>query len=155
MGVRRFEELIAWQLAMRLQAFVVDFCERPAVKDDFKYCAQLKDAGSGICRNIAEGFARWTHPDFHNSLRIAMTCHKETESLLNEAVIRRLLSPDERSAVGPLLGRCGKAIAALMQSLRNSETPGTDTKQFNRKRTVANHRTRGSCRTSAAPKGTR
>ena len=155
MGARRFDELIAWQLGMRLQAFVVDFCERPAVKDDFKYCAQLKDAGSGICRNIAEGFGRWTHPDFHNSLRIAMTCHKETESLLNEAVIRRFLSDAERRAAGPLIGRCGKAIAALMKSLRNSETPGNHTSQWKRTRTVANRKTRGSRGTRAAAKGTR
>jgi four helix bundle protein len=108
-------------LGFCLQEWIFEFCERPAVVQDRRYRDQLVDAGSGICRNIAEGFGRWTHRDFHNSLRIAMSCHNEAESLLNEAVLRRLLSPAERRALGPLMGRCGKAISALMKTLR--ETP--------------------------------
>jgi len=108
---------------MRLHAWVVDFSDRPRVKTERRYCEQLRDASSGICRNIAEGFGRWTRRDFHNSLRIARACHMETESLLDEAVIRRFLSKEERREVGPLLGRCGKAIAALMKSLRHSPSP--------------------------------
>jgi hypothetical protein len=48
----------------------------------------------------------------------------ETESLLDDAVLRRHLSQDERRQIGPLLGRCGKAIAGLMKSQRRRETAG-------------------------------
>src|SRR5919106_4008018 len=103
MGVRRFDELIAWQLGMRLHRWILEFSTRPSVTRNRRYCDQLVDASSGICRNVAEGFARWTHRDFHNSLRIAQACHKETESLLDEAVLRGFLSERERRQIGPLL----------------------------------------------------
>ena len=119
MGARRFDELIAWQLGMRLHAWIVEFSNRPHVAPHRRYCDQLLDASGGICRNIAEGFGRWTHRDFHNSLRIAASSHMETESLLNAAVLRGFLSEAERRDVGRLLGRCGKAISALMKSLRD------------------------------------
>ena len=125
MGAKRFDELIAWQLGMRLHAWIVGFSNRPDVAGHRRYCDQLVDASSGICRNIAEGFGRWTHRDFHNSLRIAASSHMETESLLNEAVIRGFLSPTERKEIGLLLGRCGKAISALMKSLRDGPEPRT------------------------------
>ena len=112
---------------MRLHQWVIDFSDRPAVVADRKYREQLRDASSGISRNIAEGFGRWTPREFHNFLRIARACHMETESLLDEAVLRRHLSQDERREVGPLLGRCGKAIAGLMKSQRRREGAGGHT----------------------------
>jgi four helix bundle protein len=140
MGARHFQDLIAWQLGFRLQSWILEFSRRTPVHRDRKYRDQLTDAGSGICRNVAEGFARWTHRDFHNSLRIAMTCHKEVESLLNEAVVRRFLTAEERKQVGPLIGRCGKAISRLMKSLR--ERPDFD--EPCRRETRARRRSRGS-----------
>ena len=86
---------------MRLHAWVIDFSDRPAVQVDRRYCEQLRDASNGISRNIAEGFGRWTRRDFHNYLRVARSCHMETESLLDEAVLRRLLSEAERREVVP------------------------------------------------------
>ena len=88
--------LAAW---IPLQSWILEFSRRTPVQRDRKYRDQLTDAGSGICRNVAEGFARWTHRDFHNSLRVAMTCPKEVESVLTEAVLRPL--PHDR---GPKAG---------------------------------------------------
>jgi len=121
MGVRRLNDLIAYQLAISLHRWVLDFSTRPNVARNRKFCEQLTDASGGICRNVAEGFARWTRRDFHNFLRVARASHVETEMLLDDAVLRGYLTSAERREVGPLLGRCGKAIAALMRSLRDAE----------------------------------
>jgi four helix bundle protein len=133
---RKFKDLVAWQLGMQLHQWVIEFSERPRVRRDRRYCDQLRDASSGISRNVAEGFGRWTHRDFHNLLRVARSSHMETESLLDDAVIRGYLSEVERRQIGPLIGRCGKAIAALMRSLR--ERP--DRPRTTRRRTSSRRR---------------
>ena len=144
MGAKRFDELVAWQLGMRLHEWIIEFSRRPNVMEHRRYCDQLVDASSGICRNVAEGFGRWTHRDFHNSLRIAAASHNETESLLNEAVVRGFLTPVERKAIGPLLGRCGKAISALMKNLRDrSQAEGTGARHAEVQRRSAPHKPRG------------
>lgn len=121
MGVRRLQDLVTYQLAMRLHEWVLEFSARPKVARNRRYCEQITDASSGICRNVAEGFGRWTRRDFHNFLRVARASHVETEMLLDDAVLRGYLTPSERREIGRLLGRCGKAIAALMRSLREGD----------------------------------
>ncbi|HEX3701681.1 MAG TPA: four helix bundle protein [Vicinamibacterales bacterium] len=71
MGVRRFEDLIAWQLAYELQQQVFAFtASLPAVRD-FKFCDQIRDSSRSAPRNIAEGFGRYYPKAFIRFLRIA------------------------------------------------------------------------------------
>jgi four helix bundle protein len=76
-GVWRFEDLVAWKLAVELERLTEGFCERPAMKKDFKFHDQLADAGASAPRNIAEGFGRFHHPDFARFARIAKASEEE------------------------------------------------------------------------------
>jgi hypothetical protein len=76
MGVDRFEDLIAWQLADQLQTEVFEFTSSPGVSRDFKYCDQIRDSIRSAKRNTAEGFGRYYPKEFARFLRIAARCKK-------------------------------------------------------------------------------
>ena len=58
MGVDRFEDLIAWQLADQLKTEIFAFTSLPPASRDFKYCDQIRDSIRSVTRNTAEGFGR-------------------------------------------------------------------------------------------------
>jgi four helix bundle protein len=76
-GVWRFEDLVAWQLAVQLEQLVDRYSERPAIKRVFKFREQLIDAAASGPRNIAEGFGRYHHPEFSRFARIARASEEE------------------------------------------------------------------------------
>jgi four helix bundle protein len=76
-GVWKFEDLVAWKLAVQLQSIADKFCEKPVVKRDFKFRDQLADAAASAPRNIAEGFGRYYHPDFARVARVAKGSEEE------------------------------------------------------------------------------
>jgi four helix bundle protein len=76
-GVWRFEDLVAWQLAVELERVTEEFCTRAAIKRDLRFHDQLSDAGASGPRNIAEGFGRYHHPEFARFARIAKASEEE------------------------------------------------------------------------------
>ena len=76
-GVWRFEDLVAWQLAVQLERVTETFCGRAPIKRDFKFHHQLADAGASAPRNIAEGFGRYHHREFARFARIAKASEEE------------------------------------------------------------------------------
>ena len=76
-GVWKFEDLVAWKLAVQLQQLADAYCAKPAIKRDFKFRDQLSDSAASGPRNIAEGFGRFFHPDFAKFARIAKASEEE------------------------------------------------------------------------------
>jgi len=107
-GIRRYEDLIAWQLARELERRVVAFTAIPPVASDFDYCRQVRRSSSSAARNLAEGFGRYLPGDFARFTRIALGSLNETrdhlasgrekgfmtEQLLVELVRRRRRKPE-------------------------------------------------------------
>jgi len=64
-GFKKFEEIIAWQLAHQLQLHVDELRSRPEFKRKLKFTDQLSDAVRSAPRNIAEGHMRgFKHKEF-------------------------------------------------------------------------------------------
>jgi four helix bundle protein len=59
MGVRRFEDLVVWQLAHELQEEVFAFTAMLPTLRDVNYCDQIRESTRSVTRNIAEGFGRY------------------------------------------------------------------------------------------------
>ena len=57
-GFKRFEDIIAWQLAYELKQRVDVFLKRSDFRSKFKFHDQLHDAIRSGPRNIAEGHLR-------------------------------------------------------------------------------------------------
>jgi four helix bundle protein len=122
MGFERFTDIVAWQLGMELHQRIIEITRRPAVARQFKFCEQLLSASSSVSANIAEGFLRYTIPEFLNYLRIAAGSLGETETRLRQGLAAGWVTDDDMTTMGPLIGRTGKAIAALRRSIQRFRT---------------------------------
>ena len=91
-GVWKFEDLIAWQLAVQLEELVDRYREKPLIKRDHKFHDQIKDAAESAPRNIAEGFGRFHHPEFAQFARIARGSEEEVLNHLFAAQRKKYIS---------------------------------------------------------------
>ena len=122
-GAKDFRELACWQLANEFKIRIYRVVERPAVRRDFKFADQIRDAAASAPRNIAEGFGRRTHADFAHYLDIARGSLMESQNHLCDGVDRGHLTAAERDEMILLGKRAGSAIAALQRYLRNNPNP--------------------------------
>jgi len=121
-GVWRFEDLIAWQLAVQLEQLVDRYRERPAIKRDFKFHDQIKDAAESAPRNIAEGFGRYHHPEFSRFARIARGSEEEVMNHLRAAMRKKYISEVECDEGLHAARKALKAVNGLIRYL--DSTPG-------------------------------
>jgi four helix bundle protein len=118
MGIKRVEEIIAWQLGMELHQRVVEITRRPECARHLKFCEQVLDSSSSVSSNIAEGFLRYTIPELMKYLRIASASLGETETRLRQALGAGWIAEKDMASIGPLIGRIGNAIGAFRRSIQ-------------------------------------
>jgi four helix bundle protein len=94
----RLEDLVAWQLAVRLREVVHGYCEKPCIRRDFKFHDNLCDAASSAPRNIAEGYGRKYHREFARFAIIARGSEREVLECLREAYQRGYINAAEFDA---------------------------------------------------------
>ena len=123
MAVRRFEDLIAWQLAHELEQEIFAFtANSPAVRD-VTFCAQIRESSRSAPRNTAEGFGRYYPREFVRFLRIAAGSLSETKHQLHEAVDRKYLTKSEHERLLRLCLRALKANIRLARYLLTATAP--------------------------------
>src|SRR5690242_18684822 len=98
-GVRRFEDLVAWQLANELCDLVYQLTEHDAAARDFEFRHQIRTASSKTAPLIAEGFIRYTSREFVRYLRMARAETGEVQSHLEKARRRAYFTPDQQARV--------------------------------------------------------
>jgi four helix bundle protein len=123
MGVSRFEDLIAWQLADQLQTVIFEFTSQPPASRDFKYCDQIRDSIRSAKRNTAEGFGRYYPKEFARFLRIAAGSLQETKNHLQDGLKQQYLSPERHEHMKRLCLRALKANVRLIAYLRHAKPP--------------------------------
>jgi four helix bundle protein len=117
-GVRRLEELIAWQLACGFRDELYRLlASSKAAQRDFRYCDQLRDAALSTVANIAEGFHRRTTRQFLQFLTYSRGSHAEAEARLRDGIVREYFREHDCAQALQLAKRCGKALLRLSQSL--------------------------------------
>jgi four helix bundle protein len=117
MGVRRFQDLVCWQLSLQLHERIVALTAKPAVKKDRKFCEQILASSSGAAPNIAEGFIRYTPADFRRFLRYALASLAETQTHLEQGFHRGHVTADELDQAQRLARRATAATARLRRSI--------------------------------------
>ncbi len=118
MGVRHFQDLVAWRLSQALKREVYAFIATGPASRDFKYCDQIRDASASAPRNIAEGFGRFRPADFARYLEYARGSLMETENHLLDARDRGYLEDGLHSRLQNLT-RC--ALTATTNLLRSQQ----------------------------------
>jgi four helix bundle protein len=123
MGVRRFEDLIAWQLAHRVQNEVFAFTANPPASRDRSFCDQIRESSRSSTHNIEEGFGRYYPKEFVRLLRIAAGSMHETKGHLRDAKDRRYLTGAQYEQLVRLTLRSLKATTRLIQYLLRATAP--------------------------------
>ena len=123
MGVRRFEDLIAWQLADQLQTDIFEFTARPPASRDFKYCDQIRESIRSAKRNTSERFGRYYPKEFARFLRIAAGSLQETKNHLQDGLKQQYLSAERHEHMKRLCIRALKANVRLIAYLRHAKPP--------------------------------
>ena len=110
MGVKRLEDLVAFQLAVELKRGVYALVDgNSRARSDWRYRDQIFDAALGGESNIAEGWHRHGAAEIAQFLRYALASLAETERRLRDGVDRNYFTLSE---VEPLRRTCSRTIGA-------------------------------------------
>jgi four helix bundle protein len=121
---RHFSELDCWQLAHRFKSVVDRVAARPAIRDDLRFCGQLRNAAASAPRSIADGCSRRTAHDVAHALDLARTWLAECHQQLLDAVEHGYLSAQECRELLVLNKRAAAAASALQRQLRRNTGGG-------------------------------
>jgi four helix bundle protein len=118
-GIKRFEEIIAWQKARQLVSETYRVCGVAPFSRDFGLKDQICRAAVSSMTNVAEGFGRKSSRDFAHFLDVARGSTLEVQSLLYVAHDLEYLELDEFEKLYRLAEETVSVIAGLTSYLRN------------------------------------
>jgi len=95
MGIKRFEDIEAWQLARELTREVYALTKKPAFSRDFGLRDQIRKAAGSSMHNIAEGFDAESNSEFVRFLRYAKRSCSEVQSELYVAYDEAYITNEE------------------------------------------------------------
>ena len=117
MGIDRFEDIEAWQLARELTNKVYSLTKKAGFNKDFGLKGQIQNAAGSSMHNIAEGFDAETNPEFIRFLRYAKRSCTEVQSELYVAFDQQYINNDEFQDVYDHAGRTRAAIRGFIKYL--------------------------------------
>jgi len=121
---RRHQDLICWQLADQLRRLIIKHTKEdtPAGRD-YRFTSNLRDAISSVCRNQAEGFAKYKHRPQKPYFNAARSSLKETEDGIHDGNLRGHFSEDVTKEMHAL---CDRASTANLRYLQSLDRPDPD-----------------------------
>jgi four helix bundle protein len=122
MAAKRFQDIVAWQLARELRRTLARLVVKPSVRRDLGFCTQVRKAARSVTANIAEGFP-CTHAEFARFLDISARSLREIEDRLIEAVGDRMLTVAEAEPALLLKKRAAVATSRFTAYLRTTPDP--------------------------------
>jgi len=117
-GVRRYEDLEAWQIADELKREVYALTETGSASKDFKFRDQIRDSAASSTKNIAEGFGRFHPGDNARFVEISLTSTMETQDSLKDGIDRGHFTPERVARARELVERslkCSKGFIVYLK----------------------------------------
>jgi four helix bundle protein len=121
MGVRRFEDLEAWQLANELKLEVYRLTKAGRVTNDRAYCGQIRQSAASSSRNIAEGFGRFRPRPFAQFMEFSIASTHETYDALLDGVHRAHFTESQIAPALKLVDRCLRVSTKLLLYLKRCD----------------------------------
>ena len=124
MGWRRFTEIEAWQLAMKLRLELDAILDRSPACQNRRFCDEARAAADSAPRNIAEGFGRYGRREFARFVTIARASLLETQTNLIIARDRQFMTPSEFDQIWALSEETVATATGLLKSLQQPRGRG-------------------------------
>ena len=118
-GVRRYEDLEAWQLADELKLEVYALTETGPASNDFEFRNQIRASAASSTKNIAEGFGRFSPGDNARFVEIAVSSTMETKDSLKDGVDRGHFTPARVTRAQELAERSIKCSTKFIVYLKS------------------------------------
>jgi four helix bundle protein len=118
---RRHEDLICWQLADQLRQLIIRHtADGTAAGKDFRFTSNMREAIASVCRNQAEGFAKYYHRPQRPYFRTAKSSLAEVEDCIRDGHLRGHFEETLREEMATL---CKRASAANLRYLKSLDRP--------------------------------
>ena len=114
--VKRFEELVAWQLSLELCALVFEITEEGKAAADTEFRDQIRRAAKAAPSLIAEGFVRFMAPEMVRYLRMARAELAEVQSNLAVGGRTKYFSNEQLERADVLARRAMGTTTSLLKS---------------------------------------
>ena len=117
--ITQFEDLVVWQKAKALSVAVYRVTGRGSFARDFGLRDQIRRAAVSVMSNIAEGFERYSRPEFRQFLAVARGSVAEVRSQLHLARELGYLPEPEFYALHADCQEISRMLASLRSSSRD------------------------------------
>jgi len=115
--VEKFEDLIVWQKAHELAIGIYGLTSREPFCRDFGLRDQIQRAAVSVMSNIAEGFERYSRPEFRQFLSVARGSVAEVRSQLYLAQSLQYVDEEDFDRIYSLCKDISNLTGALRKSL--------------------------------------
>jgi four helix bundle protein len=123
MSARTYRDLTVWQLSSELRDEIVALTAGQPWVEDRRFRDQVRDAAAAVPANIAEGFGRYTHPDFARFAVIARSSLNETMNHLDDAFARGYIGVADLDRLRMKGDRTMRSLVTLIRYLQTTPTP--------------------------------
>ena len=120
MGIRRFEDIEAWQVARKLCQAIYELTSRREFAKQYALKDQIDRASGSVMDNIAEGFDGGSNLELARFLGYAQRSCSEVKSQLYRVSDRNLVSPSEFQQLSDLVAECHGKTGGLIKHLKSS-----------------------------------
>lgn len=121
MGIKRFEDIEAWQHARKLCQAVYQLTSDDKFHRDYALREQARKAATSVMANIAEGFDSRSNTEFIQFLYYALRSASELQSHFYVAMDQEYLSKSQFDQVYRSTGRVKGMIFKFIEYLRKHE----------------------------------
>lgn len=115
MAIKTFKDLVVWQKAMDLARLVYRETRNMPKEELFSLTSQMRRASYSVPLNIAEGFGKYTRPEFLKGLRTAMGSLFELMTAYELATSLDMIPQTDKML--NLLAEEDRVLQALIRSL--------------------------------------
>ncbi len=126
--ISKFEEIISWQEARKLNLEIGKLIDEERFSKNFRLIAQVEGSAGSIIDNIAEGFERGGNKEFVQFLYIAKASCGELRSQLYRAIDRKYINEKEFETLSIQAKKISSLIQKLIIYLRQTEMKGDKNK---------------------------
>jgi len=118
--IEKFEDIKVWQRARKIVKVIYDVSKKGEFSQDFKFRAQIRDAGVSIIANIAGGFGRRSDKEFANFLNYSHASCAEVQSHLYVALDQEYITKDLFENIYDECDEISRMIISFQTYLRKS-----------------------------------